>query len=528
MSESPTSARAFSRVIGRLLFMPITVLRDIIWPGESRKDPVPEESASAPATTDGTKSPLPPDYRGQYVEARRTLLQTARLACVLFGVLLVLTLEQTPIVVADYQLEDQFSGQVRSLVLVEGHVDRLDQVVADGLKAWEQRVVEQVERALGKVIALDAYNDALAGSGSTSGTKPDAPAFLTNCRNDDSDVNVWVYDRDAVREHWRDLVTRCIIEPMDADFHSDAQVQLMAHVNDARRAISTTIALARQEFALSQESNSGASLASSAPPTEISTEQQVQTELNNIETRVGTVVHIVETGAIAAVQPSPRNWLTQFAGADGTLRSFRDNLMLAYASPFGTKLVAPPRSAGSSNRGVNVAARDPLLTSTMSFTVSLTSTAQQLQKQVSSVLERQQVLQEDQAQRLAQIQPAVPGVYQPLLVVARPKYLVLGYPLALAIVSAYLLLSYTTMRWRAGTYGVGDSTVVTALIFLGLALTPLAVLIYLFQPYDWPQFTDSWWQWMHRGPLIGLSVIILACMIALLRSDTARKSTRSA
>jgi hypothetical protein len=243
----------------------------------------------------------------------------------------------------------------------------------------------------------------------------------------------------------------------------------------------------------------------------------VLTALDSIEAQVGTVVRIVENGANAAVRPSPRNWLAQFAGTDGTLRSFRDNLVMAYSSPFGTKLVNASRSSSSSSRSLNVAAQDPLLNSTMSFTVSLNTTEQELAEQVTSIMERQQVLQAGQAEQTAEIQAAVPGVFQPIVAVARPKYFVLGFPLALTVVSAYLLLTYTIMRWHAGAHGVGESPALTALIFLGLALVPLAVLTYLFQPYDWPQFADSWWQWMHRGPLIGLSVIALACMVVLLR-----------
>lgn len=516
MSDSQTSVRSVSGLLARLIISPLTVVWNVIWPKKSVKDPAPEQPPAVLANTKDAETPAPPpDYHGQYVQDRQALLQTAKVAAVVFGVLFVLTLEYTPMVVADDQLEDQFSGQVRSLVLVEGYVDRLDHVVANGLEAWKQRVVEQVERALRNVIALDAYSEALAASAQTVGTKPDPPTFLATCRKDDSDVDVWVDDAKAVQDHWRDLVARCIIEPIDADFDRDGQIQLIARLKDARSAVSSAITRAREEFP-----------ASSAPSAEISTEQQVQTALDNIEAQVGAVVHIVENGANAAVQPPPRIWLARFAGADGTLRSFRDNLMLAYTSPFGNKLVASSRSSSSSNRDVNVAERDRLLTSTLSFTVSLDTTEQQLAEQVTSVMERQNVLQAGQAKRTAEIQSAVPGVFQPILAVVRPKYLVLGYPLALASVSAYLLLTYTAMRWRAGMHGAGDSMALTALIFLGLALAPLAVLTYLFQPYDWPQFADSWWLWMHRGPLISLSVIVLACMLVLLRPGTTRSRTR--
>lgn len=528
MGQSPTSPRSLAGWLGRLLVAPFVLVGAFIRPqGERDEPPPPDVPSTHPATdsshTDparGSDTPTPPpDYRGQYLQRRNAVLQSARIAALLFVVLFVLTLEYTPMVVADDQLEEQFSGQVRSLVLVEGYVDRLDQMVEDGSPAWKQRVVEQVERALRKVIALDAYTQALAAAGNGSAA-PAIPAFLQTCADDDADVHTWIAQQ-AVEEHWRDLVSRCIIEPIDADFDTAEQLALKDRLADARGAVTGAIANARQEFAISPGSSPA-----STQEADLSTEQLVQAELDKIEAQVGAVVRIMETGAGVAVQPSPRTWLASFTGRDGTLRSFRDNLLLAYTSPFGTKVVAAPRSATSSNRLVNAAAQDPLLSSTLSFTVSLKATAQQLEDDVSAIMTRQEELQTRQSDRTTELQSVVPGAYQPVMAVVRPKFFVLGFPLALAGFAAYFLMTYTVARWRANEHDAGDSVLTTTLIFVALSMIPLAALAYLFLPYDWPQFADSGWHWLHKVPLAAFIVIVIGCAGALMFAETIRELLR--
>jgi hypothetical protein len=501
------TGRGVVGLLGRLLFMPLGVISQLLasQAGESAatQDNRPVAPSDPPAAA---TPPSPPDYRAEFVEKRQSLLGHAKLAAVVLVVLLVLIYEYTPMVVADQQLEAQYSDQVRSLVLVEGYASELDQLITDASVAWQERVEEEVDLALRRVVALDAYDRALAAN---AGQAPELPAFLSLCRDRYPDIAPWLSEASQLATQWPEVVSRCIIEPMGVSSDPSTESPLMPRLDDAQAAVTRAIAQARQEFPRVEPAPTVAPPPPDVAPTPVPVAQLAHSALDQVESEIARVARIVEIGPHAVVKPLPKTWLVQFSGESPTLRSFRDNLLLAHTNPLS-------RRPNASIRSRSAAPLDPLTFSIEPLDVSVERANEGLEEALSEVIASQEALQAALALRTAEIQAAVPGILQPILAIARPKYLVLFYPIAVAAAGAYFLLEYTVLQNWARARSVGDPGPRAWATFALLAVTPVVLLLYLLQPYDWPQYSGTWWQWIHLGSLAAMLTVAGFCAIALL------------
>jgi hypothetical protein len=501
------TGRGVIGLVGRLVFMPIGVISQLLdsqtgEPGAASDN----DSATPSAPPAAATPPSPPDYRAEFVAKRQSLFGHAKLAAVVLVVLLVLIYEYTPMVVADQQLEAQYSDQVRSLVLVEGYASELDQLITDASIAWQERVEEEVDLALRRVVALDAYDRALAAA--TAGQTPDLPPFLSLCRERYPDIAPWLSEASQLATQWPEIVSRCIIEPMGASSDPSTDSPLMPRLDDAQEAVTRAIAQARQEFPRIEPAPIVAPLPSDVTPAAVPVAQLAHSALDQVESEIARVARIVEIGPHAVVKPLPKTWLVQFSGQNPTLRSFRDNLLLAHTNPLS-------RRPNASIRSRSPAPLDPLTFSIEPLDVSVERANEGLEEALSEVIASQEALQAALALRTAEIQAAVPGVLQPILAIARPKYLVLFYPIAVAAAGAYFLLEYSYLQNWGRSRNVGDPGPRAWTTFGLLAGTPVVLLLYLLQPYDWPQYSGTWWQWIHLGSLAAMLAVAVFCLIAL-------------
>lgn len=472
-------------------------------------------SSSSPAPTgdgnDDTQGEVDKERQtallASHIEERQNLKHNARLAAISITVLLVLNIEATPIVVADLHLQDQYGDQVRALVEVEGLVTRLDEVVSSGAPVWEQRVGEQVETAMRRIDELDVYDQLLASAETSA---PDQPEFLQACRSRDPAVAAWIQTSTALRSTWQFVVERCIIERMGPEFDSDGRDQLTAPLAAAHADVTAAITLARREFPQAAPVASTMSERSPTAPVE-QVEPIAWQAFDGIERSISQQIRIIQTGPEAAIAPPPAEWLTQFTGGDGSLRSFRDNMLLTYASPYGgtTRTDRSDVDAKLSVRPLAVTVEG----------------AHGLKTARNTVRGSQIALQKSIEEQTADLDSAVPDLFKPVLVVAKPTYLVLLFPLVVALVGGYLLLIYTRLQRDARALraaSTSDLPQLSLLFFVALTLVPLGLLVGLFPTYDWPQFVHSWWQWSHRGPLLLFIAIALWCafrVVAIVTRD---------
>ncbi len=470
------------------------------------------QRALALGTSDGGAAPDPPPPKppaddedggnggtaklARHVAEREGLIRHAKLAVIVVGVLLVLDVEYIPMVAADLQLEDQYGAQVRSLVQVEGFVTRLEDIVAERSDAWEGRVNEQFDTAMRRIVALDAYDQLLtAGARET----PARPAFLDACARGDRDVALWIETSAALRMQWPTVVERCVIEPMGADFDRDGHEKLMPLLRDVQEDVDRAIVQARQEFPLPVTAVVPASVNATLPPPSEQIEPIVHKALIDIEGAVDAMIRFVEVGPAAAIVPLPEEWLAQFAGPESSLRSFRDNLLLNYASPYG-------RAASSLNQDARLAVR-PL-------EVSLDG-GRDLSVALNGVRASQAQLQKNIAAQTADLNSAIPDYFKPVLIVAKPKHLVLFYPLLVAAVGAYFLVTFTRIQRDAWQLRWAGANGLPWHFFITLAAVPTVLLLGLFPAYDWPQFVHGWWLWADRGPLLLFGIVVFGCVRSL-------------
>jgi hypothetical protein len=135
------------------------------------------------------------DRLAQLVQERQTLARDAKLGLILLAVLALLYREYIPMVAADYQIEHRLGEQVRSLVLLEGHLERLTDEVAKGATPWQQAVDAQIDEAFQRVVALDAFAEQLVAQDANSQLA--VPTFVRDCAEDG-----WILpDRCQVHHH---------------------------------------------------------------------------------------------------------------------------------------------------------------------------------------------------------------------------------------------------------------------------------------------------------------------------------------
>jgi hypothetical protein len=589
-------------------------------------------SVAQSSDADKTAQKIVDDRLAQLVRDRQSLVRDAKLGAILLAVLLILYREYMPMVAADAQLENQFGDQVSSLVHVEGYVNQMNQVVTDGFATWEARVQKRLDTALRDTIALDDYSQRLAASSLDS--RPTAPVFLTKCANGDTHIAAWLETADPTLAPWEQIVTRCIIEPIDAGNDWEERGALSAQLLDARDQVNAALAQARVAFqiapviptviptptSVSQNACAPVSLArgpdqtgeptavaprpiSSLPgpsaggdgirtadmtqsvcpeilvrpdardvvaratasvpdsvaiaktafvppstgtsavnaqpaqivivvtqttepePTPTPTAVPLTETLDDIGWEVNWTAQIIESLPGSAIRPPPSTWWELFTQDDGSLRSFRDNLLLVYASPFGSGQTA--RSLVSQEQQ-NVSVPSRLEPASGAPGVALRPLLGDLAGTLSRVRDEQERLQADIATQTAELEAAIPDFAKPVLAVARPRYLVLGYPLLVMAVGAYLAISYTVLQRQTRRlrqeYAKGNlkPTVLEigvaelpGMAFVVMAGVPILLLVALLVSNDWPQLIYGPWQWTHVASIAVLVAVVLACAFVL-------------
>jgi hypothetical protein len=592
-----------------------TPLRRLLLPGKS---PSPDSGPAAPAADSGkTEQKIVDDRLAQLGRDRQSLVRDAKLGAILLGVLLILYREYTPMVAADAQLESQVGDQVSALVHLEGHVNQMNEVVTEGFAAWEERVQQRLDRALRDTIALDDYREQLATSAAAS--NPSAPEFLTACASGDEQIASFLKAPKTVAAPWEQIVTRCIVEPIDAGGDWNERGALSAQLLDARDQVNRALTQARIAFQiapvvpaaiptptvvsqaacappsipigvtptpssngagirvagaartdcveqLSQPSANGVRMtatetipesvalakATFAPSSVAGSEADDQSlevvivvtqtsavpepsptptavplaeTLDDIEWEVNWTAQIIESLPGSAIRPAPSTWWEQFTRGDGSLRSFRDNFLLVYASPFGTGQTGRTL-VSSEQQNISLPSRQEPASGAPG--VALRPLLGNLAGTLSRVRDEQERLQADIAEQTAELEAAVPDFAKPVLAVARPRYLVLGYPLLVLAVGAYLAISYTALqrqtRQLRAEYAKGNLAPsvlelgiaeLPGLAFVAIAGAPLLLLIAILVSNDWPQLMYGPWQWTLVGSIAILALVVLVCAVAL-------------
>lgn len=556
------------------------------------------------------------DRLTQLVHDRQTLSRDAKLGIILLAVLFLLNREYTPLVAADYQIENRLGAQVRTLVLLQGHLDRLTRIVTAGFVAWEQRANARIDGALQKVVELDAYNERLKAS--SRNERPDVPEFVRACAAGETEPERWLQNPSAPGP-WEEIVEACVIAPIDADPHAPTHDSLAIELNQARDDVNAVLVQARDAFQLPppeavdapvpgpaarqsaamglapddapevdecptewerliaptghprQSSSSGSAATPAVPaatpatpaatpiaalPTSEPTEPAIplatpaagatptlvplDQTLEDIAWQVNWTAQIFSRPVGDAVCPVAEVWWDYYSGPDGSLRTFRDNMLLHLAGLGGP--TQTQRSATSSRREGDSTEPRTLPASfspRADLSVGLTGVTLQpllgdLAGTLTSVREQQERLQADIAMQTSELEAAIPDFAKPVLAVAQPKYLVLSYPLLVAGVAVYLMTSYTVLKdhvrqWRReyGTPRVRRELLDVGLaeppglMFGALVGAPLLLLGFLRWSNDWPQLLDGEWNWVFWAAVGLVLVVAVGCLLYLERPSTA-------
>jgi hypothetical protein len=600
------------------------------------------------------------DRLAQLVHDRQTLARDAKLGIILLAVLFLLYREYTPMVAADHQIENQLGAQVRSLVVLEGHIDRLNRIVADGFAPWQQSVNAQLDEALARVIALDDYGEQLLAS--SPGDPQDVPEFVTRCAEEKGILQSWIAAPETPAP-WREIVERCIIEPIDKGFTPPAPGSLGYDLLAVRNEVNAAVADARTNFQLTavevtvtpnpvpslrlgvsaiarrparadsfmvtcrsatgvptrtflplsssspveqeavsrilsspdcveveiggrpitaqilaaesvSEATAGAATpaaiiavpAARAPidsvtrlddrspitivlttptPSPSPTPVPLSETLDAIEWEVNWAAQLITRRPSETTNPVASNWWEAYAFGESGLRSFRDNLLLDLALP---SLLGSAQTGRSSVSVLKETERrtfriePPNDPSTGLTRVTLQTLLGNLQGTLSRVRDEQERLQAEIAAQTSELESAVPDFAKPVLAVARPKYLVLGYPLLIAGVGAYLMATYTFLKdnirqWRqeyettpAMTKQVLDVGLAQPhwLVLGVLAGAPLFFLALLGWSNDWPQLWDGDWRWAYWVSLVIVVATAVGCVVYLHRSKFSTPSGKTA
>jgi len=590
-------------------------------PWQERNQVVPAQAADvnkreeAPASSAEDGGAILEDRRAHLVQDRQTLTRDAKLGVILLAVLFLLYREYVPMVAADYQIDYRLGEQVRSLVLLEGSLDRLNRIVNDGFTDWEGHVNERLDVALKQIIELDDYNLRLGAS--SPNARPELPQFVHTCADENYELHAWL-EGGARRAPWEEIVTQCIIEPIDRDFESAAAGSLTDQFLVARDEVNSSLEQARLAFQLSPvepmatetpragiisgptvltrrlsapggDSRQAAPLVGATTPelpaTAVPAERTVlparpvdveqggragaaapissaarqsrveapiektapqleatpapapvQQTFEDIEWEVNWTAYLITRRPTEAIDPVRQIWW-HYAPEDRSLHAFRDNLLLDLADLLGTARTSRSELTreqvfgnGDQRTGrFALPSRQDPSTGLTEFTLRplLGNLAGTLEK----VRNEQELLRSEIAAQSSELKAAVPEFAKPVLAVARPKYLVLGYPLLIAGVAVYLMLSYTFLKDNIRQWREQQKPRVVMLEVLDVGLAephglvlgmlvgvPLLILALLRRYNDWPQLLDGDWQWAFLAAVVAVVAAAAGCVVYLNRS----------
>jgi hypothetical protein len=459
----------------------------------------------------------------QLVRERQAFLRDVKLGAIVLGVLLILVLDYISLVAADYTIEGTLSKQADALVRVEGYMTQMSNVVSEGTEDWEAEARRLRESALKTTLKLDASSEAPL-------------AMLKTCAEEVPATKSPVSQPPDPPALWPQIVELCIIEPMGAAIDR-APIPASTQFAERQSELKAAIALAQQVFPLTPTPTpSPAPVATATPiparlltltgltvqvivpdaptPTPTPTEVPVHHTLDAIDEEISKVAAFVQIVPDVVISPAPSTWWMEYAGEHGTLRSFRDNLFLAYANPFGEE---------------QASLRAPSLESPR---ISWEAPTGGLAATLAHVRDNQERLQTKIDERTSELQQAVPDFARPVLAVAKPRYLVHLYPLLVTVVALYLLLNFVNIRRETrrliaefSTAHVSSPVLQTGVpnlpwtLYVGIAAAAVALLGYLAGRYDLPQFDDigrgilgslprQLPSWSHQQYIVALALLI--------------------
>jgi hypothetical protein len=516
-------------------------------------------------------------------QERGAFLRDAKLSAIVLVVLLILVHDYISLVAADFPVERQYAAQAQSLIALDGEVSEMNDLVERHEPAWRERFLTEIEAALLLVVALDAADPSGTASTVPRFVEECAQldaeaARLLRTRDvlaaDARWIVAWSERDEARRSLWEGLAAECIFASIGADY-AVAGDELAQPFVQARNELATAIAEARMMFPAAvapTPANRGelaariartgdtaiaargprpaaratpvAAAARRAPAIPVVPAVQEQTGpviivlaptptvppvpsptpgaapleaiLEDVERRVA------DYSALVAVDPTPgpTEWVTLYAGEGGTLRSFRDNLLLAYANPFGALTTRDLASVRQYGGVFGMPIEEGLILYGDVFPRGL------FEQLLNEIREKQEELQARSDARTSELESAVPDFARPVLAVARPKYLVHLYPFLVAGVGTYLLINFINFRrdmarlrrelGLAGRSFEVGSPGLPWILFIATFAATVGLLSYLYTLYGFSQFTDVQWGLSHRELILGLIVVVCSATAVLL------------
>ncbi|CAA9526810.1 MAG: hypothetical protein AVDCRST_MAG73-478 [uncultured Thermomicrobiales bacterium] len=438
-----------------------------------------------------------------YARARSGFSRDVKVAVVLLGLLLVFFFQYIPLAADEVALAGAYDREEAALLDVVDGLERLNRVVTDGGADLADRVTVEIAVAQERVGRLEAFVAALPADPTVA-----APAFLAECA---LPVGPAVPAGGTAEALLRGAaggpgaepvlaatVQSCIAGPAAAALTA-ARATLLADPFAAAKA-DLEAALDRERAAVERHRG-------------VLNRIGVRANQDDLETRLVTAERLIASRKV--VDPAPEDWWRTYAGTPARFASFRDNLLFFFPSRVDLPVQpTPERGAGS---GTTPAALRGGATGEEIVPEDFATSIDQIRATLETIGAQEEALRGRMEESVANLRSLLPDYAQPLLAIARPRYIVLGYPVLLAGVSMYLVMSFAVLQRRIGKLRtacqepprLSPEVLETciwgypATVFAALCSIPLLPIgLSLYAVYDRPELNRAAPTWLYAATVV--------------------------
>jgi len=368
--------------------------------------------------------------------ARSGFTRDVKVAVVLLGLLLVFFFQYIPLAAEEVDLADAYDREEAALLDVVDGLERLNRVVTEGGASLAARAEAEIATAQERVGRLNAFVAALAADPNAA-----APAFLRDCAlpaGPGAPVGgaaeallrggVGGPDREPLLAA---TVQTCVAGPVAAALKTDRETLLV----DPFAAAKADLQAALERERAAAERHRG-----------VLNRIGVRANQDDLVTRLATAERLIATRKV--LDPPPEAWWSTYAGAPATFASFRDNLLFFFPSRVDQPLPPTPATGAGAGADTGVSASRGGATGEEIVPEDFVTSIDEIRATLATIGTQEQALRGRMEESVANLRSLLPDYAQPLLAIARPRYIVLGYPVLLAGVSMYLGMSFAVLQRR--------------------------------------------------------------------------------
>ena len=443
----------------------------------------------------------------QYARGRAGFARDVKVSVALLGLLLVFFFQYIPLAAEEVDLAGAYNGEKDALMAVVGGLEELSRIVTDGSQALDRKVSSEVTTAQDRIVQLDGYLRGLSANPELA-----APAFLDECQFGSAsaadEIGAAAGTGPVSDTTIGSVVQHCIIAPMASALKRERNELLVVPFRAAKEDLLADLATERAVAARYRGVLNRIGVAA-AP--------------DDLETKIQDAERAIDAKQVIA--PAPEDWWTTYAGDPATFASFRDNVLFFF--PNRAAIRPTPAARATTNATTTPAVRPSggeIAREDLSFSIG------QLQASLTTIDTQEQSLREKMDGSVQDLQTLLPDYAQPLLAIARPKYIVLGYPVLLAGVAMYLMMSFAVLQRRITrlrdacnepgrlSLKVLEVTIFsyTWIVFAALCLIPLLpIVLSLYALSDRPELDRAAPYWLYAITLVVFVVFMALSGLAI-------------